>query len=638
MKSIEIIKNNKKRKILLLDDREKLLRKEAKDEIEKYLTINDNVYSFRKGKSVKMAINKIKRNIDSYKYFMKLDIENYYGTINLQKLYDLLEKNINDLELIEKIKNYLNEENEIMEGKGLFLGSPLSNILSNIYLSDVDNKYSKLNCIYVRFCDDIFILSDETELFSLLKDDIKKLDLKINERKTIIGSYGYSVKFLGEYIKKSANNKYEQLLNSDNEAEKYAYKIFALGEPYEDVVEELIEEHKYSVIEEINLLRDKYDGEDVLTNKLLDIFSIRERGYYVSNVSGKKEYIYKDKFLSKDIIKKHLNGEISLAVEIDREDDKANMVVIDIDNMSYDLKKLEAALSENNFIYYKEFSGMKGYHYWIFLDRFYTLESINNAINDIKDNSFSEIHIEIIPRNKNYDIAEKVIKLPYGRHPVSGKMSYFEGEGLEGELKLNRLKQSEKAYYDFIQEFNNKFPEGMELLNNCSAIKAIVKEGIIEKEMSHYKRIILLYIMKFLDSGIEMLHYILQNMNNYSFNITERNIEKAYNTPITCEKIKEYIKGNENGIKCTCNSREVVCPLAKVNSEKYNGILYKEEMKKVVDKIIELKNERRLMDRNITMLENKLERIYDLCGGKEAELESGKLIKKGNKWIIETEI
>ena len=44
------------------------------------------------------------------------------------------------------------------------------------------------------------------------------------------------------------------------------------------------------------------------------------------------------------------------------------------------------------------------------------------------------------------------------------------------------------------------------------------------------------------------------------------------------------------------------------------------------------------MDRNITMLENKLERIYDLCGGKEAELESGKLIKKGNKWIIETEI
>ena len=61
-------------------------------------------------------------------------------------------------------------------------------------------------------------------------------------------------------------------------------------------------------------------------------------------------------------------------------------------------------------------------------------------------------------------------------------------------------------------------------------------------------------------------------------------------------------------------------------------------MKKVVDKIIELKNERRLMDRNITMLENKLERIYDLCGGKEAELESVKLIKKGNKWIIETEI
>lgn len=114
MKSIEIIKNNKKRKILLLDDREKLLRKEAKDEIEKYLTINDNVYSFRKGKSVKMAINKIKRNIDSYKYFMKLDIENYYGTINLQKLYDLLEKNINDLELIEKIKNYLNEENEMI--------------------------------------------------------------------------------------------------------------------------------------------------------------------------------------------------------------------------------------------------------------------------------------------------------------------------------------------------------------------------------------------------------------------------------------------------------------------------------------------------------------------------------------------
>ena len=628
MKFIEVVKNNKIRKVLLLENTEKEIRKKVKDELEKYNIVSSNVYSFTKGKSAKMAVEKIKTNIDYYKYFIKIDIKNYYNSINIDKLYNILKLYINDESLLDKVISLVNEERKTMNINRLAIGSPLSNILSNIYLSSVDNKYLNSNEFYVRFCDDIFMLSDNTDVFNELKNDINKLDLTINERKTIMGKSGEKVKFLGFYI-----NKPDKV----SEAESYLYRILNLGESYEDIIDKLIEEHKYSLIEEINELRIKYDGSDSLINRLINIFSITEKGYYISELNGTKDYKYIDSILDTSVIRKHLNGEISLAVSLAREDDKSNVVVIDIDSKDYNFKKIEESFKNNNIYYYKEFSGMKGYHYWLFFDKFYNIENINKMILKLKEEYFNDIPIEIIPKYESIDEGEKIIKLPYGLHPVNKNKSYFIGDGLEEKLYLNKLKENEEAFNNFLEDFQIKFPEGKKLIDNCSVIKQIIKDGIIEKEMCHYKRLILLYVIKFLDNGAEMLHYIFENMNNYSFNITERNIDKSFSNPISCEKIKSYIKDENNIIKCNCN-KYVSCPLIKVDSDKFSGILYKEEMKNIIEKIIKLKDERKSINRNITILENKLEKIFNLSGDDEANIEMGKLKRKDGKWVIEMEI
>lgn len=207
-------------------------------------------------------------------------------------------------------------------------------------------------------------------------------------------------------------------------------------------------------------------------------------------------------------------------------------------------------------------------------------------IGDIKKENFKDIPIEVIPKDNYLDIAETIIKVPYGIHPVSRESSYF----------------VERDFEDNI-----------------------------------HRRLILLYVIKFLDNGEEILHYIFENMNNYSFNITEKNISKSFSNPISCEKIRNYLRDGSSTIKCLCNG-SVSCPLIKVDAKKYSGMLYKDEMKNIIEKIIKLKNEKKSIERNITILENKLEKIFKLNDYDEVNVELGKLKKKDDKWIIEMEI
>lgn len=659
MKVIEITKNKKTRKILLLSDNEKVLRKKIKDELEKYNIVASNVYSFTKGKSVKMAVEKIRKNIDYYNYFMKLDLKNYYGSIDLEKLFNIIKCKTNDTKLVNQIRDITLEEKKFMKEPGISMGSPLSNILANIFLCDIDNKYVNFEGIYVRFCDDIFVLCNDKCVFTEIKDAIRSINLKINDSKTFIGQAGDSVMFLGKTIVKQADednlsfeeiiskyknksinerkDKLELIRNKFSEAETYVYEIVILGEAYEEIVDKLIEEHKYSIIEQINVLKNTFDLEDSLDNKILEIFSIRQKGYYISTVNGFKDYNYIDNIIDINVVRRHLNGEISLAVRLDREDDRSNIAVLDIDNINADIIKIENALSNNNIHYYKEFSGMKGFHYWIFFDMYYPISSINEMLLKIKELYFNDIPIEITPKADFLSETEQIIKIPYGIHPVNHMKSYFIGKDFKDSILLNKLTISEETYEKFIAKFEVAFPEGKKLIDNCSVVKQIIKEGIIERKMSHYKRLIILYVMKFLDNGAEMIHYILQNTDNYSFNITERNINKSFPNPISCQKIKTYVKDENYRIKCLCIDK-VDCPLTKVDNMKYNDILYKEEIKRIIEEIIKLKNERKLINRNISALENKLEKIFDIAGIEETTLELGNLKRKNNKWIVEMEI
>ncbi len=144
-------------------------------------------------------ISTIQKNIDKYDSYIKIDLKDFYGNINHKLLMSKLNKKIKSsciLELVEKaIKNPTGDsKTESSLGIGIPQGIPISNILSHIFLSDLDLKYSKKSDImYCRYVDDILIFCNNEKLASIKKEIEEELinkdiyNLKINEKKTKSG-------------------------------------------------------------------------------------------------------------------------------------------------------------------------------------------------------------------------------------------------------------------------------------------------------------------------------------------------------------------------------------------------------------------------------------------------------------------
>lgn len=190
-----------------------------------YLFCN-NLYSFRKDITMKDAIYKIKGLLNENKlYAYKVDISDYFNSINSSKLLDMLSLDIKDKDLFNVIKSiignkYTNYNEEILEeNKGILAGCPISAFLANYYLKDLDSYFYKNNISYFRYSDDIIIFSDnlnDLEKYkNFIKSTLKSLDLCINNDKEVFYDIDSSIEFLGFTFK---NNQIDISSNSINKA------------------------------------------------------------------------------------------------------------------------------------------------------------------------------------------------------------------------------------------------------------------------------------------------------------------------------------------------------------------------------------------------------------------------------------
>ena len=105
---------------------------------------SDNSYGFRPGRSAHDAIKKCQNNIEEgYQYVVDMDLEKYFDSVNQSKLIEVLSRTIKDGRVISLIHKYQRagvvvrhsfEETEV----GVAQGGPLSPILSNIMLNELD--------------------------------------------------------------------------------------------------------------------------------------------------------------------------------------------------------------------------------------------------------------------------------------------------------------------------------------------------------------------------------------------------------------------------------------------------------------------------------------------------------------------
>jgi RNA-directed DNA polymerase len=168
---------------------------------------SNNSYGFRPRRSAHQALNQCKDHITAEcKYAVDMDLDKFFDTGNQSKLIEVLSRTVQDERVISLIHRYLNAgvivRNKFEETKeGVPQGGPLSPLLSNIMLNELDTELEIRGHRFVRYADDLVILckskrSAERTLTNIIPFIENKLFLKVNKEKTVVAYISY-IKFLG---------------------------------------------------------------------------------------------------------------------------------------------------------------------------------------------------------------------------------------------------------------------------------------------------------------------------------------------------------------------------------------------------------------------------------------------------------
>lgn len=164
-------------------------------------------YGFRPKKNAHQALNQCKEYItEGYSYAVDMDLEKFFDTVNHSKLMELLSRTITDSRVLSLIHRYLNAGTQIGQTfepskEGVPQGGPLSPLLSNVMLNELDKELERREHKFVRYADDFIILckskrSSERVMQSITTFIEKKLFLKVNREKSQT-AYIRKIKFLG---------------------------------------------------------------------------------------------------------------------------------------------------------------------------------------------------------------------------------------------------------------------------------------------------------------------------------------------------------------------------------------------------------------------------------------------------------
>jgi len=168
---------------------------------------SEHSYGFRPKRSAQDALNKCREYItDGYRYAVDMDLEKFFDTVSHSKLIEVVSKTIKDGRVISLIHKYLNA-GVMTEGRhepseqGVPQGGPLSPLLGNIMLNELDRELERRGHKFVRYADDMVILCKSKRSAERTMEDIipfieGKLFLKVNREKSKV-SYISDVKFLG---------------------------------------------------------------------------------------------------------------------------------------------------------------------------------------------------------------------------------------------------------------------------------------------------------------------------------------------------------------------------------------------------------------------------------------------------------
>jgi len=214
---------------------------------------SDYSYGFRPGKSAHDAIKQAQVYLnEGYTTVVDIDMEKFFDRVNHDKLMYLLSKRIMDKRMLRLIRRYL--RSGVMIGglvspskEGTPQGGPLSPLLSNVVLHELDMELERRGHRFCRYADDcnIYVKSrraGERVMITITRFIEQRLKLKVNRDKSAVGNatrrkfLGFSFYFMkGEYrirvdaksIKRFKNKL--RLLTSRSKGWSMAARIYRLN-------------------------------------------------------------------------------------------------------------------------------------------------------------------------------------------------------------------------------------------------------------------------------------------------------------------------------------------------------------------------------------------------------------------------
>jgi len=164
-------------------------------------------YGFRPERGAHDALKQCQQNVDDgYIYVVDMDLEKFFDTVSQSKLTEILSRTIKDGSVVSLIHKY--QKAGVVE-KGMFArtdvgvaqGGPLSPLLSNVMLNELDWELDRRGHRFVRYADDLMIFcrsrrAAERTLANIVLYIEGKLFLKVNREKTTVAHIS-KVKFLG---------------------------------------------------------------------------------------------------------------------------------------------------------------------------------------------------------------------------------------------------------------------------------------------------------------------------------------------------------------------------------------------------------------------------------------------------------
>lgn len=186
-------------------------------------TFSEHSYGFRPGRRAHDAVLAAQSYVQSgRRVVVDVDLEKFFDRVNHDILIDRLRKRIDDAGVIRLIRAYLNSgilsDGVVVERyQGTPQGGPLSPLLANVLLDEVDKELERRGHCFARYADDcnVYVRSRKAgeRVMALLRRCYAKLRLRVNEAKSAVAGItgrkflGYSFWFAKEGVKRKVADK-----------------------------------------------------------------------------------------------------------------------------------------------------------------------------------------------------------------------------------------------------------------------------------------------------------------------------------------------------------------------------------------------------------------------------------------------